>query len=293
MMSIKPTAGAGEEEEEYHHPLFDYYQKDDEEEVEHVLSQKLSQLSTSKKEIAMDTSVHHNKRACSQSATPMKGSVSKKMKKEEEEDENSIETIPTYLSLTNPSFTQMLEQQSWFRNHRTDHHVDELRYLAILMHKITVINLQRDLWLTYVKSGTGRLKKSNTNEPNSSGPSIWPVKVKSLILSKRITTEMKSDDENQACRDLVYQFLSDLNVKQDQYQQQLMGKKQAYRHYTDSIGKDLQTYIEQQGLYFLRLKCDLKQALVNNDYQDQMFEMNYRQLNPNDDQVRIEEDLCN
>jgi hypothetical protein len=102
---------------------------------------------------------------------------------------------------------------------------------------------------------------------------------------------MKSNDEHEACLDVVYRFLFHLNIKYQQYQQQLNEKRKSYINYTDSIEKDLQTFIEQQAVYVLRLKCDLKQALVSNDYQEQMFQIKYRQLNPNEYQVRIKNDV--
>jgi hypothetical protein len=266
LMSIKL---GGEEEDQ----LFDTEDNDDDDadthhsKEEQSLSQKLSQLSTVKKEIEIEDSAHNNKRQCSQS-TLMTGPVLKKMRIKEKQ---ILDTIPKYLLPTNKSFTQMLEQQSWFKKdpayfHRIE---EDLRYLTILLHKSTVLNLQRDLWLTYVKSGTGRLKEIEHTQlllTNNSGPYIWPVKIKSFLLSKRITTEMNSYDEHQACLDIVYQFIQDLNVKDGEYQQELSEKRKTCIKYIDMIGKDLLTYIEQQEIYFLRLKCELKQALVNNDY---------------------------
>ena len=239
------------------------------EEEEHVLSQRLSQLSTSQ-----------HKRTHSDSLMTTE-TMLKKMRREEETLE---ESIPRYLSINNTSFKQMLEQQAWFKEKKMD--MESLRPMAILMHQLSVIRLQEDLWITYVKAGTGQLMKPEGNEPMSYGPHVWPVKVKSLMLSKRITTEMPSDLEENACRTVVYEFIRDLNQKNEQYQQRLIEQKASLTEYNEVIEQSLQAYVEQQGIYLLRLKCQLKQALVNNDYQNQMFEMKYRQHNPNEEQVR-------
>ena len=179
----------------------------------------------------------------------------------------------------------MIEKQAWWINGNTTIDIEQLRPLAILIHQQTVINLQRDLWMTYVKSGTGRLTHSPTK-----GPSIWPVKVKSFILAKRITTNMSSADENAACMNSVYEFMQELNNKHENYQNQFTEIKNSLRliEYSDAIEDSLRTYIEQQpSIRFLRLKCELKQTLINNDYQDQMFELNYRQHHPTEHQVNV------
>jgi len=238
---------------------------------EQVLSQKLSQLSTSKTkrqqfELATDTSSKKN------------------MKKKEE---NNFEDLnPNYLSATNKSWIQLIEKQQWLNNNPNNNEED-LRHIAILMYKIAVNNLQIELWSTYMKSGTGRLKKPEDNESITHDPYIWPVKVKSFILSKRSTINMNSDDENKACQDFVYEYIRNLNEKEDQYRKQLLEKKKSFVGYTDVIEKGLQTYIEQQAIQFLRWKCELKQMLVYNEYQNQIFEVKYRQHNPNQYQVRL------
>ena len=207
-------------------------------------------------------------------------------KKIKQVDKKLEDLIPNYLSATSQSWMQFIEKQTWLKNNATKNEED-LRQIAILMHKLAVNNLQKDLWMTYIKSGTGRLKQPEVNETFIPSPRIWPVKVKSFILPKRITTNMSSEDEDNACLDVVDRFMCELNSKCEHYQQQLMEKKTSFIGYTDVIEKGLQMFIEQQAIQFLRWKCELKQALVYNEYQDQMFQLKYRQHNPSEYHVRL------
>ena len=92
--------------------------------------------------------------------------------------------------------------------------------------------------------------------------------------------------EDQACLDMACQFIHQLTVKLEQHQCELNEKKKNFSNYTNTIEQCLQTYIEQHGIYLLRLKCELKKALINNDYQQQVLELKYRQFNPDEHQVR-------
>ncbi|CAF1650636.1 unnamed protein product, partial [Didymodactylos carnosus] len=101
---------------------------------------------------------------------------------------------------------------------------------------------------------------------------------------------MSSADENAACMNSVYEFMQELNTKHENYQNQFTEIKNSLRliEYSDAIEDSLRTYIEQQpSIRFLRLKCELKQTLINNDYQDQMFELNYRQHHPTEHQQQL------
>ena len=216
-------------------------------------------------------------------------STCKKMK---QADKKLEDLIPNYLSPTSKSWMQLIEKQTWLKNNDTKNEED-LRQIAILMHKLAVNNLQKDLWMTYIKSGTGRLKQPEVHETFTHGPRVWPVKVKSFILSKRTTTNMSSEDEDKACLDVVDRFMRDLNGKYEQYQQQLTEKKTSFIAYTDVIEKGLQTFIEQQAIQFLHWKCELKQVLVYNEYQDQMFQLKYRQHNPFEYHVRLNNSSTN
>lgn len=180
--------------------------------------------------------------------------------------------VPHYLSEKNSQLKNWMEKQICFK----DTHIEDIRSMAIVMHKLAVIKLQGQLWLSYIPA---------------QDVCIWPVKVKSFILSKqRITTELSCIDEDRFCRDISYKFIQELNQQEQQYQEEISSKKSSMV-YTDSMEECLNSFIEQHGIRLLRLKCQLKRQLIKFDYQEQLFQLNYRQQQPTHEQVSFSFDF--
>ena len=81
-----------------------------------------------------------------------------------------------------------------------------------------------------------------------------------------------------------------LNEKEQQYQTELIQKKQMITIDIHLIEPCLKDYIEQQHQHYfqtLRLKYQLKQILNKYDEQDRILLINYRQLHPNEYQVIV------
>ncbi|CAF4634908.1 unnamed protein product, partial [Rotaria sp. Silwood2] len=121
---------------------------------EQILSQKLSQLSTSPQSTELRMMINENGEA----------------------------TIPDYLGKESKSFEQLIITHAL----STDK-ITELRQMAILMYQYSMINLQKSLWITYWKAGMGQFKLSN-----QIGPQLWPLEVQSKIEAST-NNETKND----------------------------------------------------------------------------------------------------
>ena len=217
---------------------------------EQILSQKLSQLSNS----------HH--------ANELLNTISK----------NLEDNIPHYLSQESKSFEQLLEQASLKSNS-----IEELRQLAIRIYQISIIDLQKMLWTTYWKAGTGKLKSNHqTNDDHHISPSLWPIEIQRMM-KERIN---KTDDAS--CLAFVTEHLSALDKEINQYQSELMIQKNQWFNYIQII----ETFV-RQGLEPIRMEIEHQIALVQYNYNDYVLELEYLRYNPTQYQVNEENFLLN
>ena len=181
---------------------------------------------------------------------------------------DDIETIPNYLAKKNKLFKDVIYQVS-SSSSLLKNKMKELRRMAILTHKIMLVQMFHTLWSTYLKSGTGILRA--TELPSMK---VWPTEVKSLV-----TTQTTNEDE--ACLACVNNYLHHLNDRMEHYRNDLNRIK-------GQLGVDTQaieTFV-QHGLETRRLEMEHKVTLVHYDYNDQVLEFEYLQLNPSKHQVR-------
>jgi hypothetical protein len=121
---------------------------------------------------------------------------------------------------------------------------------------------------------------------------VWPLQVKSVILGKRLPTttvatmEINTEKEHLDCENLVYERLQEMNEKIEQYQRQLDKKKSQLTGFTSTMEEAIDIYIQQHGIKPLKLKRDLKIALLKYDYDAEILERKYLQEKPNQYQVR-------
>ncbi|CAF4361878.1 unnamed protein product, partial [Rotaria sordida] len=136
---------------------------------EENLSQKLSQLSaTDKEQEDSDKSKPSTvKKRTTLTPSTTADNISKKMKSDKEESTSNL--IPRYLSSNNKAFEQMINPI--LEKTTTSINIEYLREIAILIHQLECIDLDRLLWTTYLHSGTGTLKPQAT----TSTLFLWPL----------------------------------------------------------------------------------------------------------------------
>lgn len=162
--------------------------------------------------------------------------------------------------------------------------LDELGRIAILMHQINVLEMEKSLWTYHLKSGTGTLMP-----PNEINLKIWSTHIITRIkYNQRATTisdisSIKVSD--QQCINFVTNYLHELNDKYEQLQQELNLKKtRNFYGYTTSIDETLRTFIEEHQR-LLCLKYEYKMKLIEFDYREKILDYVFDQENLNQKQV--------
>ena len=193
-----------------------------EQDVEEILSQKLSQLSTKSEEENEEKSPMTNKRRRS-SALSSPSVITKKMKMTDDKD-TQHDRIPAYLLATNKSFNFIMSNVMHTATSTT---LDDLRQVAILIHQIAELRIDKQIKTTYLQSGTGTLRESEPELTNLDRR-VWPTQVKSKMLeqlNKDSTNrtaipamKMTEEDEHRHCEEFVQQSIREINEKMVQYQ---------------------------------------------------------------------------
>ena len=145
----------------------------------------------------------NKKRPWSTSSTP--DIILKKIRLWDDNHEDQNDEIPVYLQSTDKIFHQILA------NHRMNSSVttittEDLRQLAILKHKMAVINIDKELWTIYFKSGTGQWERQ-TSGKTSVDRRIWSMPVKKMM-SDAIDIS-QGEDEQKIYETIVHQYLEE------------------------------------------------------------------------------------
>ena len=188
-----------------------------------------------------------------------------------------IEKVPKYLFKSDESLEQTIGPLLSTIT-KTDLH--ELRYIAILMHRIILLEMIHGLWITYRNSGMGQLP--STSQGNHQNKKIWPTEIRSFIRQK----EMKDSNEDEACLTLVNKCLQKLDDKGQEYRKELQSRTSTLRYYTPILGQAMEKYVQQQLLY-QRLEYDRQDAMIHYHYTDRLLKDQYLALDPNEEQVRL------
>lgn len=188
-----------------------------------------------------------------------------------------FDSIPDYLCHSNPGLENKIKCIL-----PTTIKLEELRDIAILMHKMMSIGIIQSLWIMYQKSGTGNLPVTLSIGTNQINRKIWPKQV--LALVKRSHTIYA--DEDNACLMFVNYCLNDLNEKSNQYRHELNIKTSRLHNYTRSLEHNIEKFVEK-NLQSLRMEMDEQIALIQYHYTDQIFYRVYLAQNPKENQVNL------
>ncbi|CAF3376490.1 unnamed protein product [Rotaria sp. Silwood2] len=255
------------------------------EEEEH-LSQKLSQLSAIDKE---QEDIDKSKRSTIKKRPTLTPStttdnISKKMKQNEEEQLNSI--VPRYLSSNNQAFEQMINPV--LQKTRSSISIEYLREIALLIHQLECIDLDRLLWTTYLRSGTGTLKPQATTTLF-----LWPAEVKTKMITRgRTTVSDPNEIDYDSCLDYVQRVLRKFQSQTEHYQAQLKERKQHLNNcWTCEIEEAIMKFVQQHIIPLYKVPIEGQIVTVEYDYNDRLIELEYKQQNPNEYQKQIFEDL--
>ena len=193
--------------------------------------------------------------------------------------------IPQFLFKQHPAFQQLVKHiwKSFRAQMIPSNDVDSLYEIAILLHKIMVIQADQSLWTIYLQSGRGEL---SSQMAIISLPvfncCIWPKELKAML-------KIKNDDkaeENRLYHNFVTRHLSKLDNQLKECQQKLLVTTNNYPNYSFTIQHCLMNYIEEHMKSF-RAYIQHQIELVHYDYYIRALKIKYMQVNPSKYQVSL------
>jgi hypothetical protein len=180
--------------------------------------------------------------------------------------------IPTYLSLNNETFNHFVQNLVATTNPIG---IQDIQNIALCLHRIAAVHIQKQVSIIYFKSGTGTLRDPEP-ELVPVDRRVWPIQVKSAMLTQRLTntTAMDNDPENEqlAYENLVHQRLQQMNQQTDQYEKDLDEKKRQLVGFTSTMEDKIRKYVQQYGIQPLKLQRNLKIELLKHDYDAEIIE---------------------
>ncbi|CAF3327476.1 unnamed protein product [Rotaria socialis] len=266
-------------------------EEEEEEEQDVVLSQKFSQLSThTEDEQKSDATLKRRRSSVASSSPDVHIKKTKTIIDDDDElgDDSTVEPnqIPTYLLMTNREFIHMAQT---ITKAISSIHINDIQQLAILMHQIATVQIDRYMMKVYLHSVQGTLKEPNYT-PIEINRSVWPIQVQSLMLTHHKSTtsmEIHTEEEQTTCEQLLHQHLQDMKEKIQDYEQQLNVKKQTLNDFTSNAEEMIQSYVQMYGIKQLKRKRDLKVALINYHYDSELLKRQYLHEQPNQYQIEI------
>ncbi|CAF3677425.1 unnamed protein product [Rotaria sp. Silwood1] len=277
-------------------------EQDDQDDDETILSQKLSQLSTTGHAEVYPSATMDKKRRSSSRPSP--AVCSKRMKisdynADDDDDDDSLNVddiqqnhIPNYLSMNSTIFVRLCKNLLKTVPTMT---MNDLQQLALLMHQIAALRIKEEMSHIYLKSVTGTLTEPECDLIEVDRR-VWPMQVQALVLSKRpfssvATTEMNQAEQQTTCERLLQDRILELNEHMQQYQQQLNEKKKSFKGFTSMMDETLQHYVQEYGVQPLQVKYEMRKSIVTHDFESEILERKYLQENPNEYQLEIAKHL--
>jgi hypothetical protein len=214
--------------------------------------------------------------------------VSKKIKLTHDNDDAHIESeqdeIPDYLLTTDKKFVHMIQK---VMDTCKSIEMNDSQQMAILMHHIAALNIQKEITTVYLRSGTGKFREIGADLVEIDRR-VWPMQVKSAMKKHETMEAATAVERNEQleCETLVYERLQEFNGKIEGYERQLNETKSLLIGCTSTIEEAIKNYVQQYGIRPLQMKRDLKIALLEHDYDAEILERKYSQEKPNEYQVR-------
>ncbi|CAF1508620.1 unnamed protein product, partial [Rotaria sordida] len=182
------------------------------------------------------------------------------------------QSISDYLCSKNPSFEKKLRTIL-----PSTMNLDEIRDIAILMHKIMSIDIVQSLWIVYRKYG---MEEIQSKRPiNVSDTKFWPKEVSSLM------KKLKNDNiiDESSCLIFANQCLQELYNKKEHYRHELNVKTTRLSGYNFSMEYTIEKFV-QQGLQSLHIEINEHIATVQYHYTNIIFQQTYFAQNSNTNQ---------
>ena len=201
-----------------------------------------------------------------------------------------FDDVPAYLLRTNKAFLRAAHQV--LTTTTSSISVDDLQLIALLMHRIAALYIQKQITHVYLRSGTGKLRQP-AGDLMDIDRRVWPVQVTSAMVTKRAKANPSSataitadtDGDQLEYESLVNERLQEIKQQMKAYKQQLDEKKSQLMKFTPEMEEALVHYVQHYGLVPLQMKRDLKTALLQHHYDATLLDRKYAHAEPNAYQV--------
>lgn len=223
--------------------------------------------------------------------------TAKKTKITENIDQQTDEDLPRFLSRTNDIF------KSFVINKRIPSHsinIEQLRTIALFKFYISLNNLDIKLWTAYLQSGTGQIHEQLKEQPSKPEPQAAPTTTRSKLRrwpsdlkDKMIKSGFISADANERITDdnyqnFVYQQIRRCRDKNSDCQNELKEvKKNLNNSFTPEINETIDKFVDQYGTSFHRVPINRQISAIEYKYQDRLFELDFFEENPRDNQLEV------
>ncbi|CAF1173029.1 unnamed protein product [Rotaria sordida] len=204
--------------------------------------------------------------------------------------------IPTFLSLRQSTFKVTFVPEVQRYNQPID--FNDIQSLALLTYQLSVNNLQKKLWYTYLQCGTGQINQLKYLKQSFVMPSlcIWPAAVTTMLLShmyndihqeKKITEEIyrKFFERNQ--------FYLDIQAKQ--YTTEIKSiRERLNANDIDNVINKIDKFVQMND-YFTAIKLHFEQRIILTEYIyiDQLFQSQYLEGKPDEKHTQLANYICN
>lgn len=165
-----------------------------------------------------------------------------------------------------------------------------LEKLTILAYKMGMIHLRRELWQTYLQSGTGQIPMPEAAKKRQGqwNLHIWPIEFSRLIMIQQGSPVQRIEDINHDTHmHFVKQHLKYLDDKYRSYAAEFHTIRFSTQHYHEEINDTMEQFVQQQALKAAKLYFEARIHLLKANYIDRSYQYEYYRLKPTMEQVNL------
>ncbi|CAF4090289.1 unnamed protein product [Rotaria sordida] len=156
---------------------------------------------------------------------------------------------------------------------------------------IAMIELDKKLWMFYLKLGTGQCATSESSKTKVNR-NMWPMAVKKLCSPTPNTVPINKEQNKQNSYEMaVHQHLEELNEKLEIYFMEYYEKKNDLMNFTDEIEQAIETFVYQHSIVPFEMKLNYEIKILEYNYDDQLLEHEYLLQKPTENQIKVAKHL--
>ncbi|CAF3974076.1 unnamed protein product [Rotaria sordida] len=255
----------------------------------HVLSQKLSQLSTNneheQQSFRQCSNVNNEKRPLSTPSTPDVSMKRMRPWNDKADEDQEDDQVSDYFERLNDMFD--VQMQDYLTKTTSNLSIDDLRNLAILKHRIAKIELDKQLWTIYLKLGKGEWTTAESNKMNVD-QHLWSAAVKKLPAKARnVISTNQGQCEEQTNEMRVQEHIEQFYEKIEFYSMEYHEKKTQLLGFTAEMEQAIEQFIQQYTIVPFRMKLYYKIDVLEYNKDDQLLEREYLLYKPTENQIKI------